>query len=256
MGRRVLTHEEVLDELPGYLLGEFDGGACTVLEAHLARCPRCRMEYDRQAEVLGRLGTLAAPAAPPPELRDRVLAQLDETAEPRPVFRQPVRPVRWMRPLLVAAAVIVLVMGGSLAYLYRDLDQTRAALAAERSRDAEARGILAEPSATIPLVAGSGADAYGTLYLAPDGSQAVMVIDKIPPPPTGRVYQVWLVQNGQRTSAGLFTVGGDSRTQLLLNAPKPLRSYQSLGITVEPAPHGSSGPTTPKVIGCPLGNTT
>jgi Anti-sigma-K factor rskA, C-terminal/Putative zinc-finger len=256
MGRRVLTHEEVLDELPGYLLGDADPRTATALEVHLSGCPCCQEELDRQAEVLGRLGTLAAPATPPAELRERVLARLDEPAELQPSFRQPIRPARWLRPLLVAAAVVILVLGDSVAYLYRNLDQARSELAAGRSRDAEARWILAEPSATIPLVAGNGVGAYGTLFLAPGGTQAVMVIDKLPPAPAGRLYQVWLVQDGRRTSAALFTAAQGNGAQLLLSAPQPLRSYQSLGITLEPAPRGSSGPTTPKVIGCPLGNTT
>ena len=64
----------------------------------------------------------------------------------------------------------------------------------------------------------------------------------------GKTYQAWLVQDGQRVSAGTFGVNRDGYGVLIINSGKPVTEYQQLGITVEPA-GGSPAPTTPRVMG-------
>jgi anti-sigma-K factor RskA len=65
----------------------------------------------------------------------------------------------------------------------------------------------------------------------------VLLLLKSPPPP-GRVYQAWLILDGQRKSLGL------SPTPLLEVGPLPEESL--VGVSVEP-PGGSPAPTTPSV---------
>jgi anti-sigma-K factor RskA len=74
------------------------------------------------------------------------------------------------------------------------------------------------------------------------------VVNNMPALPADRVYQLWLVADGQRISGGTFRVDADGRGALLVQPPQPWSAYQRLGVTTEPT-GGSPGPTSPRVIG-------
>lgn len=258
MDRRTLTHEDVLAELPSYLLDDLDPAMLAAVETHLAGCPRCQAEHDRLARVLGALGTLAPAAEPPAALRQRVLGALDADAAPTapaPTSLPRGRLTRWperTRWVMSAAAAVILLLAGASGFLYHDLSQTRDRLVRAEQRADAAREVLTKPTASIALVADSAKDAYGTLYIGETGRDGMMVVEQLPPTPANQLYQVWLVRDGQRTSAALFTVGQDGMAQVMIQSTQPLTAYQSLGITLEPSPHGSPGPTGPRVASCRL----
>jgi anti-sigma-K factor RskA len=59
---------------------------------------------------------------------------------------------------------------------------------------------------------------------------------------------LWLINEGKRTSGGVFSVMDNGYGVLIVNSSKPLSTYQNFGITIEPF-GGSSGPTGDKVLG-------
>ena len=70
--------------------------------------------------------------------------------------------------------------------------------------------------------------------------RAVLVTRKMPPPPSGKVYQLWLQQPGRgMVSAGLMPVKPDQRVVLQGDAA----TATAAGITVEPE-GGSEKPST------------
>ncbi len=83
-----------------------------LLEAHLASCPACRAEYDRQEAAWGALGELPAPSAPA-AFAGQVLERLD--AGPR--WRNVLRPLPRLAPSVAglgAMLLLGLVAGGFL----------------------------------------------------------------------------------------------------------------------------------------------
>ena len=74
----------------------------------------------------------------------------------------------------------------------------------------------------------------------------------LPETPANQMYQIWLVNNSTRVTAGLFKVDTSGSAMVMIAAPDPLTSYQSLGITAEPGPTGSREPTGERIIGCAL----
>jgi anti-sigma-K factor RskA len=67
----------------------------------------------------------------------------------------------------------------------------------------------------------------------------------------GTIKTQWLIENGQRTSGGVFSVSQEGYGSLRVSSPQPLSNYSAFGITVEPV-GGSPGPTGNKVLGSPL----
>jgi anti-sigma-K factor RskA len=159
-------------------------------EAHLAGCPPCQDELASFGEVTGALALAASGPAPRPELRDRVLAAA--RAEPQVVVSfEP--PRRRFAPALGAvaavAAVVALGLGLWASRLSGDLDEARSAL-----------DVLADPDArTVALQTGAG-----RLVVDPDG-RAVLVLGGLQQAPSGKTYEVWVVEDGTPAPAGLFS---------------------------------------------------
>ena len=73
--------------------------------------------------------------------------------------------------------------------------------------------------------------------------EAVIVTEDMPPPPAGKVYQLWLDQPGEgMVSAGVMPVEPDQTVLLTGDAA----TATAAGITVEPA-GGSTSPTSPPI---------
>jgi anti-sigma-K factor RskA len=86
------------------------------------------------------------------------------------------------------------------------------------------------------------------LYFRPESQVAALHVYGLPLLEEGKVYQLWLIWDGQRESGGLFEVNEEGEGTLLIQAQRALGEYQAVGVTVEPT-GGSPGPTSPRVIG-------
>jgi hypothetical protein len=82
-----MTHEEHKELLPLAALGATDEREQGALDAHLAACGECRAELRSLSDTAALLALDAAPVAPRPELRSRVLSEIksikQETSPPR-----------------------------------------------------------------------------------------------------------------------------------------------------------------------------
>jgi anti-sigma-K factor RskA len=111
------------DDLVAFALGALEPGAQRAVEAHAPGCARCTRELEALVPAVAVLGESVEQLEPPPELRERVLAEVRADAERSARERETVarRPQRrgWrglmMRPALaVGLAIIVAAVGGYL----------------------------------------------------------------------------------------------------------------------------------------------
>ncbi|WP_433656405.1 anti-sigma factor [Nocardia sp. CA-128927] len=190
---------------------------------------------ERMHEVMARVAELDA-QVPPPELEARILAALpdDERAELPSAWQ---RRMRWVVPVAAAACLVI---GGSVI-ANRIGEPPPAVPGAEQvHRQPDARTL------TKPVTGGGAV----VVEVSPQQRLAVVAFDGVAEPPSGRVYQVWLVPAGTEPtprSAGVLDE--------LPSASKPFvtafDSGETLAVTVEP-PGGSPGPTTDPIAGVPL----
>jgi anti-sigma-K factor RskA len=202
-----------------YALDALDEGEGRSFEAHLALCERCREELAGLREAAASLAYGAPRAVPPPELKERILAQA--RAERRNVV--PLRPRRsWTAPLAAAAAVAAcaaIVLGIWAASL-------------ENSQD-PIESVLSKPGARLVSMGKAGGVA-----VAPDGS-AVLAL-AVPRAPSGKTYEAWVIRAGEAKPAGLFP--GRSGTSIV-RIDRPVRPGEVVAVTLERA-GGVSKPTT------------
>jgi anti-sigma-K factor RskA len=231
-------HEEWKDTGAAYLLGALPEDERAAFEAHLAGCPECRAEIEDLAPAVHALPAAVEPLAPPPTLRDRVMAEVEREADllaaagpgadrpqPRPRRRRWSLP-RALAPVAVAAALVAVGVAGGFA----------------------AAGLLGDDAhtvvATVDERRAPGAEV--ALEVA-DGGSVMLVAHGLPAPPRDRVYQVWLKRPGQapEPTSALFTPSRDGTA--MATVPGPMDEVQQVLVTDEPQ-GGSSVPTRDPLV--------
>ncbi len=237
----MLNHEHVIDNLPEYALGSLDDDLTVAMSEHIAGCAACRQELQLWQAVTDQLALAAPSLAPPAALEQTLMRQIAPPG--RPPAATPSTPfwAGWLRrsaPVWGAVALLLLV---GLFISNLNLRQ-QLVLQAEHN---------AAPMAAIPMYSTSATDAAsGVVVISADGEYGTLVVQHMPELSARQVYQLWLIENGQRTDGGTFVVDEHGYTAMEIEAPQDLALYDAFGITIEPT-GGSPGPTGPKVLGSP-----
>jgi len=216
---------EHLDELiAAHALDALDADAAEAAEQHLAECPECRRQLAEYRSVAAGLALSSPQAAPPPDLRDRILASV-EPVVPAPAARQTKTEPRargwfgrWPRSAAIAVPVLAVAVVGLLAWnvsLRSDIDSLHSSLSSSRTATMAGFGnVVAQPSGTVKLFASPAA------------------------PPSGKTYEAWVITPaGAALPAGTFSSASSGFT-----LTRPGHSGDTIAVTVEPA-GGSTKPT-------------
>jgi len=217
------TDFELLELATPYALHAVSDAERAVIDRQLAAAPPSVAEAFRE-EVRAVCETMTAVSAataaePPTRLRTAVLA----TVQPDTGRRS-----RWRTALLAAAAAIVVglaAFGAGIALR-------------PSSKPSMAEQIMAAPD--VRTVSGQLAGGTATVMFSRDRDAGVLVMNNVPPPSQGTVYQMWLLGDKGPTSAGTMNTAAvaPSTTDILTN----LGSSSALAFTVEPGT-GSPQPT-------------
>jgi anti-sigma-K factor RskA len=195
---------DVHELTPAYALHALDADEREAFEAHLAQCERCRQELAVLQESAGALAWAVESPAPPPALRERILAAADEGRENVVPLR---RRERTWRGIAAVAACVAVGRGVFAATEHNSLTNTRA--------HANALQIVADPtSRKVPLHGGNG-----MVAIAPNG-EGVLVVDHLPAAPAGKTYEAWVIMDGTAHRAGTFD-GGRSMSMVKLGMHVP-----------------------------------
>jgi anti-sigma-K factor RskA len=177
----------------------------------------------------------ATAVEPPAPLRDRLLAAVGDD----PVRQLPSkRANRWRTTILAAAAVLAIGLGAlGVGLAMRPPPATSTADQVFAAPD------VRTVSGELP---GGGT---ATLVFSHEKDAGVLVMNNVPPPQPGTVYQMWLVGDEGPQSAGTMDAKAvaPSTTAVLPD----LGDSQTLAFTVEPG-SGSAEPTSPAFAQLPL----
>jgi hypothetical protein len=217
-------------------------------EHHMRRCQQCSDEVRGMAAATTRLG-FAASADPPPQMRDYVLAAVSRIRQLPPVVDHgsvPSEPrPRWMPRLawvaVAASLIVIIVLTTVLVRTQSELDKARAKAAAVAS-------VVAAPDARV-ITQATSAGGTATAVYSLTRHALVVASAQLPPPPHGKVYELWLLGPPRVRPAGLLPAAAQGQTAPVLVSG--LVSGDQLGMTVEPA-GGTSHPTTTPIVVLPL----
>jgi hypothetical protein len=245
-----------VEDVGAWVLGALPAGHAERFAAHLPGCAVCRREVAELQMVADTLPLVAEQVAPPPELKDRIMSavraeadvleaagpEADAIAAPA-VAEEPARPARpaaarerpwWRRPLLALrpvpaafAAAVLIALGVAGGVLVSGGDGP-----SERTVQA---------SVALPT------DPAARAALTVEGERATLSVRDFPSPPSGRVYQVWLLRRGQTApepTDALFDVRGGRAT---VDVPGGVEGVDKVLVTDEPN-GGSAAPTRDPVV--------
>ncbi len=209
-----------------YVLGALEPAEANAFRAHLESCAVCRDEVSAFGAVVDVLPLGAPPQTAPRALKRRVMATVRteaRAAEPRPAPRRGWATGWLPRPALAgavgalaaAAVVVVLALSGGGG-------STR----------------VIQASTTVP---GSRA----TLRIT--GGHGELVMERMPAPPPGKVYEVWLARPSAAPAPtnALFSVTSQGAAQV--DVPGNLHGVSQVMVTPEPE-GGSRVPTHAPVL--------
>lgn len=231
-------YDELLDLAVPYALHAVRDDERDDLEDRLADAGRPATDafYDEVRAVRETMAVVAAAAAaePPTDLRTRLLSAIDDDnvrTLPQPTSRRRIAG-------LAAAAAVALGLGAvGVGLTLRP-----------PAPQSTAQQVFSAPD--VHTVSGAiPAGGTATVVFSRDRDAGVLVMNDVPPPSPGSVYQMWLVSGSGATSAGTMDdkAVSPSTTAVLTNLGKST----TLRFTLEPG-SGSTQPTGQVIAELPL----
>jgi anti-sigma factor RsiW len=267
--RLTMEHRQVKELLEAYTLGVLEADERQTVERHLARCTECRSlaaDFVAIADLLPLALATASPLRPPADLKDRVLRAAHgsprgvmatgvsthssaPSVEPSPRIAMigaadrwrivPGRAGRWRS---VSAAALLVVLALSLIWgvrLSEALDQERAMRASVAAHFTQQQEIVLEvvdaDDATRLILRSPDPDsrAYGKLFTRPDLPHVVAMAARLPIPPEGQTYHLWLTSQGRTFLAGVLPVNDQGFGLLTFDADQDGPIYEAARLTLQ-----------------------
>jgi anti-sigma-K factor RskA len=218
------------NDLVAFALGALDPGEEREIEAHAPSCARCTRELEALVPAVGVLGESVEQLEPPPELRERVLAEVRadvaRSAAERETAQRPRRRRGWrglvMRPAIaVGLAIVIAAVGG---YVIAGND------------DGGGPG-----ETTVPVVAQQGIG--GTLAVGENTS--MLDLHGLAQLKGREVYQVWVAKGQSVRPSSNFIPNSSGRAMAAVDGQ--LEAGTKVMVTREPQP-GRTMPTPPILL--------
>ena len=255
-----MSHEQLLELCPIHALGALDGEELRELEAHLeSGCEMCQQHIREYTELLAVLPE-ALPNVPlSPALKSRLMDQIEKgSARGRVVdFKTPgsaargegpVKTFAWLPWACAAAAGIALVVSlWNLSNLNRELSGQRSQLSQQRQQIQELQSqlnqekavtaFLSDPEARVTMLAGTGKSprSAGKILWNPKDKKALFYASRLPVPPAGKTYQLWIIAENKPFDAGIFSVNEAGSGFLKIDSLASAEKAQKFAVTLEPA---------------------
>ena len=109
--------------------------------------------------------------------------------------------------------------------------------------------VIDSPKASKALLrppSGSTSNAYGKLFSRSDLADVVAMAARLPQPPTGQAYHLWLTSGGQTRLAGVLSINDQGFGLLTFKADHAGPVYESAQLTLQSL--GATTPTTPAIL--------
>ncbi len=231
--------KHVTELLPDFVLDILAEEEILQVCEHLQTCPSCRDELAHMQRVADELPLALVQATPRAEVKQKLMLSVGAqrlkaipAAQATTFLQRLGRSLSKYLPAIGIALIVLLVVGNLL--LWQQLNN------ALQVTNTPLRVVTLSNTQYSP-------EAVGTLVVSPNGQSFTLVVDRLTSLEPGKQYQVWLIKGTDHISAAVFSVDPTGHAILQIQAPAPLKQYDAIGISVEPA-GGSSAPTGSPVL--------
>jgi hypothetical protein len=263
-----LSHDEVVDLAPAYVLGALERGEEAAVAEHLRTCAEPHPEMAELGSVVPYLADAVPQVEPPASLRAKILSAAasdlaarqgaDVATAPAPTQTAPqVAPAKVIpidsarkrsRPAAVgawvygiAATLAIVALGAWNLGLQNDL------AAAHTFQDHLAHVVTLgqQPGSQVAILSSpAGSNGPGGIGVMPTSGKGELVMTNLSPTSGNQVYEVWAIpQGGTPAPVGWFTVASDGRG-IFENMPTATGQPLTVALTLEQV-KDPPAPTTP-----------
>lgn len=233
-------HTTVCDLCLDYMSGVCTNEERLVFERHLPDCAGCRAEIDELRIVWEAFPENMERIEPPKDLKKQVMNAVLAAVTGSDYSKSAVRRIvvkRWKSIAAIAVAAAFFLIGSIWNYqLYRE--RSAAPLPLEQALNIPAAQI--ERLVSLKPESPEAARSYGVACIVDNGQSKQFIVYVFGAQATTdtQAYQVWLLQDGERRSAGTFRVDERGIGVLALPIASDSPSFDAIGITLEPDDRG------------------
>ena len=216
-------------EVAAYALGALDEREAAAFRRHLAECAVCHDELAAFAQVVDTLPVATSQLTAPRGLRKRLMRAVRQEAKANRSAPGQRRTGSGAFGFAVPRAALAATMAVAAAAVIGGLE------------------LSSSGSGSTRVIQASVIGSPGSARLELAGAQAELIVSHFPPPPAGRIYEVWLQrpQRGLTPTRALFSVTSNGAGDV--GIPGGIRGVSAVLVTQEPA-GGSLTPTHAPVI--------
>lgn len=238
-----MTHEEFDSIAALDAVGAATADEARSLDEHAAGCSDCRRARDEYAEAASLLARDLSPVAPPNDVRDNVIASLDDEGADVIDIGSRRRNPWW----LATAATLFLALWGwrevgirvqrdhvrnQQATITTLTDENKALIQQKEKLSAEMQALGSSGTKTIALTGQQAAPtASARVFLVPEHRRAIVFFSNLPENPKDKSYQLWIITSKPQ-SAGVFDASHGSATITIENLPVDTE-IKALAVTLE-----------------------
>lgn len=230
-----MTHEELAELLPAYVLDALNPEEARRVEAHLQTCEICRRDLGAFRQTTAELAVATAPMSPPSQVRTRIMSAIRPPAQVLSLTRS------WAVGVAAAAAAVVIVAALTVASFSRQVALLQQRIAAQE----QVLAILAGPTAKSSVLSGSVEASVRFVY-DPARGEGALVVSNLRDPGQQFIYQLWLIAGAVPESAGVFRP--HAGRPIILPVSADFTRFQAVAISIERAPLGAARPTTTPIL--------
>ena len=228
--------EDLQDQAALYVLGSLNADETVAFENALGNDAELRTFVRDLREAAADVGRSVSAKQPPAELKRRVLREIaleKQARSPRSTTAD------WL-PWAIAAALIAF-----CAILVVDRVRLQRELAVARTTDPLSHAMLV----TLASPNGEHPDAKVTVAWQPDRQSGIITIANMPPPGSGRDYQLWAIDANHKDpiSAGIIHVNPNGVARIQFKPDQAVAQIKAFAISVERA-GGATKPEGPIVM--------
>ncbi len=255
-----------------YILGALDSTQRGAMESHLETCDSCGERLRSDGETVAALALAAPQLTVPDGVKQRLFMRIDADLAGRraavgwsPRLAAAFGSLRrsfsssgvpYGGTALASALVLIVIFTGvwfnaRLNDVSQDADDVSQRVEAADAREEEmleelksqryalyeALRMSASPGSTVNMLSGTdlSSKARGMMMVSSSGAEGFLLVVNLPPLPSDRVYQVWLVSKGRKYSSKTFTVDSSGWGQAIVVPVIPFALVDTVEITVEPS---------------------
>jgi hypothetical protein len=246
----MMTHDELESIAALEAIGAATPEESSAFHAHAATCPDCRRALDEYEEAASFIARDLDPVVPPSQLRERIVAAVDEANADDHVIdaRERFGVSRWW----MAAAMVSLALWGwrelsvratrervntHEAEIRRLNGENRLLAARNEKLAAEMASLASRDTRTIALSGQQvSPSASAKVFLEPQQRRAVVFFYNLPANAADKSYQLWILRADQSKpqSAGVFDVTRDGAASISIENLPLATEIKGLAVTLEP----------------------